>query len=520
MKIDFKYISIATALVALMSSCTGKFEEINTNPCEATQEQIGADGYIVSGALKSMQGYVCSAEEHEFQFFNIMTGGDLGGYLACQHMGWNAQIVQYNPNDGWTNGAFNTQLPNTFVAHKQLKNSTTDPVILAVADVIAVNVYSQITNIYGPIPYSKMGADGSLTAPYDSQEEIYHQMFATLTEAIKTLSEHSTSVFNANSDMVYGGKVSSWIKYANTLKLRLAMKVVYADPALAQQMAEEAVSNSFGTLESNADNATFVHPQRNNYYLACVEWNGGDHSPAADIICYMNGYNDPRRPAYFTEQTLTADGGYIGLRRGLVTNGNATGRESQYNIKTSDPMVWMVSSEAQFLKAEGALRGWNMGGSAGEFYRKGVALSFDQWGVGGVDAYLCSDSQPEAFTDYRGLGLNAPKPSAITPKWSDTDPFETSLERIIVQKWIANWSTTDYEGWDDIRRTGYPKLFPTANNHSSGLIPDDGVAHRLPYPTNEKITNSENYAAAVALLNGNGDNMASRFWWDCNPNVK
>ena len=514
----YNIIGIALACAA-SASCTGNYLDINTNPYEATESQIAADDYVIQGALKNMLGYVVPVQEHQFQFMNVLCGSTLGGYLAEQK-GWETKISTYNPNDEWCAYPFENVISGFYGAYIQLTTSTTDEVALAVAEIANVSVFQQLTDMYGPIPFSQIGIDGSLVAPYDSQEDIYSKGFEKLTAAINTLSERSTEKLNSNADIVFHGDIQKWIKYANTLKLRMAMRIVYADPTKAQQMAEEAANQSFGTMDSNSDNAVFTHSTQNLYYLTCIQW--GDYRAAADIVCYMNGYNDPRRSAYFTTSEYASQA-YVGWRRGTrMSDSNGGNKCSNVNVTMNDEMYWMNAAEAMFLKAEGALRGWNMGGgSAQSYYEEGINLSFSQWNAQGADDYIADNaSVPENYTDPSGKGYDASISGAPSVAWDESAGFEKNLERIITQKWIANWKATGVEGWSEFRRTGYPRLLTAGVNLSGGVIAEDGYARRLKYPVSEMTNNRDNYKTAVSTLLGGADNMATRTWWDCNPNTK
>ncbi len=516
MKKIYNIIGVALICVA-GASCTGKYLEINTNPYEATEEQIAADDYVIQGALKNMLGYVVPVQDHQFQFMDVLCGSTLGGYLA-EKKGWDQKISTYNPNDEWCAYTFEKVIPGFYGAYNQLRNSTTDPLALAVAEIVRVSVFAQIADLYGPVPFQHIGADGSLVAPYDSQEEVYSIGFEKLTEAVETLTGRSMETINSNADIVFHGDLVKWIKYANTLKLRMAMRIVYADPAKAQQMAEEAVAQQYGTMESNSDNAVFTHSVLNLYSRLCNEW--GDYRAAADIVCYMNGYSDPRRTAYFTTSGYKAKP-YVGWRRGTRMGDSTSGDQcSNMKVDNSDQMMWMNAAEAMFLKAEGALRGWNMGGEAKDFYEKGIRLSFEQWGVEGADSYVADAvSVPEDYTDPAGKGYDASYASRATIAWNNSGDFETNLEKIITQKWIANWRATGVEAWSEFRRTGYPRLFTAGVNLSGGTIAEDGYARRLKYPVNELTSNGDNYNAALSSLLKGADNMATRTWWDCNPRI-
>lgn len=512
------YIISISLAVACASGCIAGYEKINTNPYEATDEHVVADDYLIQGALKTMLGYYVPSQEHQFQFMNILCGSTLGGYLAEQK-GWETKTSTYNPNDEWAAYTFEKVIPGIYGAYIQLTSSTDDPIATSVAEIVNVATFVQLSDIYGPLPYSKIGLDGSLVAEYDSQEDIYNIGFEKLTAAINTLTERSTSVLNANADIIYGGDLKKWIRFANTIKLRMAMRIVYADPTKAQQMAQEAVNHSFGVITTNADNAAYSHPTQNNYYLCCIQW--GDYRVAADIACYMNGYKDPRRAAYFTESNYSSLP-YAGWRRGTrMEDSNGGNPCSNVKVKMDDKMQWLNAAEATFLRAEGALRGWNMGGDAQDLYEEAIRLSFEQWSTAGADAYIAdASSTPTDYTDLSGKGYGSVLGSRITIAWDKSGDFEKNLEKIITQKWIANWRGTGVEGWFEFRRTGYPKLMPAGANLSNGVIAEDGFARRLPFPINELTNNTENYRKAVSEHLGGADNMATRVWWDCNPKTE
>ena len=172
----------------------------------------------------------------------------------------------------------------------------------------------------------------------------------------------------------------------------------------------------------------------------------------------------------------------------------------------------MNAAEVAFLRAEGALKNWNMGGTAGNFYKKGVELSFEQWGVKGAAAYLADKtSTPAVYTDPAGLNSYSGPVSTITIAWDDNNTVEQQLERIITQKWLAMFPL-GLEAWSDYRRTGYPKLMPVKVNNSGGVVSSERGARRLSYPQEERSNNLDNYNVAVEMLGG-ADNMATDVWW-------
>ncbi len=402
-------------------------------------------------------------------------------------------------------------IPKVFIYSGEVAKATDEPVPNAVAAVLKVASIQRVTDAYGPIPYSKVGANGEITADFDSQEDVYNLMIKQLDDAIATMTANRTADFSSLADRIYGGKVEKWIKFANSLKLRLAMRISKSNPTLAKQKAEEAVSHEVGVMSGNDDNAELTLVSTNPFEIIMYEYNGGDSRVSADITSYMNGYKDPRRTAMFTECTFDGKG-YCGMRTGInIPDGTTAHAYSNYNVKTDSKIIIMNSAETAFLRAEGALRGWNMGGSAKSFYEEGIRLSFEQWGVSGADKYIADDtSMPEGYKDPAGLNSYSGATSKITIAWDDSDN-SGNLERIITQKWLANFPL-GLEAWAEYRRTGFPKLMPVVVNNSGGTVSSERGARRLAYPQDERTNNAEYYQHALQMLGG-ADNMGTDVWW-------
>lgn len=498
-----------------------------------------ADGYLLGATMSGIMSGVISTDVNTAQFTDCLLGGTQGGYFADSNAEQRNTISNYNPTDNWTNVfmASDFVIPTLYSNLRELKEQTDDPVILAIADVIKVAAMHRVTDTYGPIPYSQIGADGQLQVPYDSQKAVYDKFFEELNAAIDVLTANRSVTIASSADNIYGGSAEKWCKFANSLKLRLAMRIVYADPATARTMAESAVSHEIGVMTSNDDNAcmTSFGADGNPIYVA-VNYNsathsdntacltGGDSHAAADIICYMNAYNDPRRAAYFVESEWPGQT-YVGMRRGIeIPDLSSIGHKySGVKLTTSSPLYWMNAAEVAFLKAEAkAVFGFDMGsGSAEDFYNEGIRLSFEQWGVSGYESYIAQSSAPQiVYIDpNNGKDTYSNTLSTTSVAWKTGTPEEMQ-ERIIIQKWIANWLLGN-ESWADYRRTGFPHLIPAteAGNKSGGIVDSEMGARRMPYPAEERTTNAENYQTAVSTLLQGADNMATRMWWDCNPNI-
>jgi len=231
--------------------------------------------------------------------------------------------------------------------------------------------------------------------------------------------------------------------------------------------------------------------------LAAITINWANICIGASIQCYMTGYNDPRLPKYFDKSTDAASAGeYKGIRIGsnvgLFSYSNYStinfkdGAVPAYNLRTSP--VLMTAAEVYFLRAEAALRGWsNTGGTAQQLYEQGISTSFAQWGVSSATYVNDATSVPDAYADPLNAANNAPSPSSITIRWDDGASNEVKLERIITQKWIANFPEGQ-EAWSEFRRTGYPKLFPVVQNNSGGTI--DATVQIRAVPSSLAVNNS------------------------------
>lgn len=516
------------ALALSFASCTDNYMDINSNPYQPGD--LTADDYALGSAMSNLAGCVVSTDVNTAQFTDCLLGGPAGGYFADSNSAWAFTISNYNPTDDWTRVFLKSDkvipvLYSNLSTVKTVSENSNNPVPYAIAEVIKVAAMSRVTDTYGPIPYSKIGADGKITIPYDSQEEVYDKLFEELNHAIGILNENKHAALVASADYVYSGNVQQWIKFANSLKLRLAIRIAYANPKKAEEMALSAVKSEMGgVIETNADNAKW------NYFgtianplFTAARYNeatsGGDSHAAADIICYMNGYNDNRRSAYFEKSTWTGQKyDYTGLRRGinLEKAKDYFINYSKIKISASDPIIWMTAAEVSFLRAEGvAVFNFNMGGTAADFYNNGIRLSFEQWGASDVDTYLNNDtSKPTVYKDPAGLNSYDETISSITVKWDEKATPKEKQERIITQKWIANWQV-GHEAWADYRRTGYPKLIPATveGNLSGGIVDSQKGVRRMPYPSAEYTDNSANVQYAVNNLLKGSDNMKTDVWW-------
>ncbi|MGN1245880.1 MAG: RagB/SusD family nutrient uptake outer membrane protein [Muribaculaceae bacterium] len=516
---------IAGLMLVGAASCTGNYLDINSNPYQPGD--LTADDYGLGSAMTNLASTVISSDVNTTQFTECLLGGTMGGYFADSNAGWSNTISNFNATNDWTRVLLLSDriiptLYSNLTQVEQISEQTNNPVPFAIARIIKVAAMHRVTDTYGPIPYSQIGQDGKINIPYDTQEQVYDKLFEELDESINTLTENRNAALVSSIDFVYGGNVVKWVKFANSLKLRLAMRLANVSPDKARKHAEAAVSHELGVIENNADNATWKYfGAINNPLFVAVRYNeeasGGDTHPAADIIAYMNGYNDNRRAAYFEDSKWPGQQ-FVGLRRSINMSKvkEYFSNYSRVKISSSDAVLWMNAAEVSFLRAEGtAIYGFNMGGSAADFYNDGIRLSFEQWGVSGAEGYMTdATSKPALYIDPAGLNTYENVLSNITIKWDEGASKAEKQERIITQKWIALWPLGN-EAWADYRRTGYPRLIPATEegNLSGGIVDSNRGARRMPYPSEEYTSNTANIQYAVSNYLGGPDNMATDVWW-------
>lgn len=528
MKNILKGLAVAVCFSTMLNSCTGKFMDYNTNKHEATDEQLEMDN-ISTGALVSQlqRSVIFFADgtylDSDYQIMYNLLADSYAGYFAPTGT-WEGgkHTGSYFMTESWRRALFANKYVYAMQAAVTLEKTAQEQNLLhvsAMGKILKVASMHQVADYYGPIPYSESGQ--SLTPSYDALDKVYAQFFEELDSAIETLNSYknTSSTIFAKYDYVYGGDVVKWIRFANSLRLRLAMRVVYAAPELAQLEAEKSLNDVTGVMTAANESATiqksainYIHPVNE----INVAFQDGDTQMGASMDVYLNGYSDPRRAIYFKP---AADGAFHGVRNGVKTSNwtnyrNAAGKVSAPNALNYS-ITWLNASEVYFLRAEGALRGWAMGGTAQELYEKGIRTSFEETGATGADTYIAnSTAVPAAFTDNVSNASMAAL-STVTIAWDEAADFETKLEKIMTQKWLAIFPNS-CEAWAEYRRTGYPQLLPVVNNDSAGAVSSDLQIRRVTYPHDEYSNNPAGVASGVAKLGGL-DNVGTKLWWDQKP---
>lgn len=508
MKHYIKNISVCIAAAILSAGCTEKFEEYNTN-----QYQIhDADP---STLMKTMVETIVNIQQNDSQMMDQMVG-QYGGYFTCSNIWTGTNFGTFNQSDAWNANPWNTNFEKIYSNFFQVQEATgSSGHYYAFACMIRAINMLRVADCYGPMPYSQV-KKGNFYVQYDDQETVYKNILNDFSNAADVLyGYYVDSNGNAplgSNDPVFNGNYSNWAKLANSMKLRVAMRISSAFPDMARKAAEEAASHPAGMIETNSDNAMMnCGTQNNPYYIAAVTW--GEIRANANIVDYMRGYNDPRMSKYFKYSTFTGkENEYVGMRSGEAGfEKNAVAAYSLPAVNGTDKLLVFCAAETSFLRAEGMLKGWNVGDKSEKYYyEEGINLSMEQHSVN-IGSYLDNSLAPAVSHDNDPRGNDGSIKNTISVKWDESASDEEKLQRIITQKWIANYPL-GLEAWADYRRTGYPELYPVIDNLSNCGVSSNRGARRLRFPYTEVQNNHSNYQKGVTYLNG-ADNEVTELVW-------
>lgn len=516
----FRGAFLVVMLLSLVS-CTDNFSALNTPDNQIVADQV--DASLLGQAFAQAQYRGMYGLHWQFQISEALFADLYAQYFATTAENFDSD--QYVEVGRWSDlawSSFYAEAAPQIHFVEQFSGEQGLDVQHAVAKIWKVQTFHRITDYWGPIIYSEFG-NGETSVAYDAQEEIYNDFFVKLAEAVDVLEQNRGGSAFGSNDQIYGGNVGQWITFANSLRLRLAMRVRYVDESLARQNAEAAIAG--GVMMSNADNAEILTtPNSRHPYTTITDW--GEFRMSSAMESVLEGYDDPRTSVYFSpaiDGDTDGDGSpYEGMRNGLPRTDKGSVLNPQYSDMgvdwlndnrggTNPPIRVMGAAEVYFLRAEGALLGWNMGGSAAELYNEGIrmSLSEDRIGASGaeIEAYINSTSTPISPEDR----WNSPPLSDIPVAFESAGSEERQLEQIITQKWLALYPDA-WEAWSEYRRTGYPDLYPIVESANVNISEDETI-RRITFVDGEYSNNQAAVEAAVGLLGG-PDQNDTRLWWD------
>ncbi|MDR1982120.1 MAG: SusD/RagB family nutrient-binding outer membrane lipoprotein [Tannerellaceae bacterium] len=513
----------------LLASCTAPFEEYNRDETGFTEEQQAYDFGLYGIPLQVVQQGIYynhdwgGGKNWPFQMMQNLSADMFCGYMH-DYKPFDAGLSNsvYRLNDAWNGTMWENTYGYILTEVKKVEELTREkaPAFYAVSRILKVELMHRVTDIYGPVVYTRFGQPAANVMP-DSQKEAYYAFFGDLEEAVRLLAAYEGKETFARFDMIMPKEkrtYKQWVKFANSLRLRLAVRIAMADPAKAREEAREALDPANGGLLEQRDDQVAVSTSGTGYSNPLGEINIAwkEASMNANMESILGGYDDPRMAKYFEPATGQGfNGQFRGIRQGTGFNHTKYIHHSRSTITQTSDALLMTAAEVWFLRAEAALRGWS-GEDAAYCYRKGVETSFDQWGVEDAAGYLQSDRTGRDFTDTFEPAYAIKACCNVSPKWDESAPDEIKLEKIITQKWIACYPE-GCEAWAEQRRTGYPRLFPVLLNKSEGKIDTGIMIRRLNFPVSLKTSDPIQYEALCNALNGQ-DIGGTRLWWDTGKN--
>ena len=460
-----------TATPLVITSCRQELD-INVDPNNPSQASL-------SGLL--------SGSQVGFAFALGGEGTRMPASIVQHYAGHRAQpldYAQYRITSSATDGTW-TALYNTLMDMKELENKAAasgSQTYVGVSKLLQAHAFSVITDMFGDVPFSEaLQGRTNITPAYDKQENIYPALITMIDEGLTALSAGTETI---SGDIVYGGDVTKWKKYGNSLKLRLlnhlssrqpnaAANFLATNPSLIDTSVDDA-KVAFGSVASNA----------NPIYQFDVLSGRKDQAVASTIVDKMKALSDPRVGVYFEPvagNALGLKGQYLGNAPGNDTEDSQKNRYSRVGSAYASikaPVVLMSAAEVNFIKAEVYHRASDSRAQA---------------------AYQAAITQ-----NFAALGLSS---SAAAYLANANVAYNGTLQRIMEQKWITMFQAS-YESWVDWRRTGFPALTPAASNVTSNVIP-----RNLPYPEVEINSNRANLVAGPGVpIPYTG--LSNRVWWD------
>lgn len=475
-----KIILTTLTIITLMASCQSddQYEDKNRDPKNPTQ--VSSD-FLFNAATKSLFDQMTSTNVNTNIFRMLGQHWTETTYVDEANYDFNTRNI---PQNHWSEMYRDVLLDlATAKANNDADtgiSAATQKTRNAQIEILAVYTWAQMVETFGNIPYSQALNAGVYVLPvYDDAATIYGDLLTRLTAAIPNLTD---SGFGA-ADNIYGGNPANWKKFANSLLLRMGLRVADVPALVAKSTAAIQSAVSGGVFTSNADNATLVYssatPNTNPVWVDLVQSGRSDFVIANTLVDKMNALADPRRASYF-DQNLGA-GVYEGGPYGDNNSFSAYTHVSDVIIDPTNPASLIDYSEVCFYLADAAERSISgTPATAASFYNKGITASFDYWGTSDVATYL----------------LNPDVNYATAPG--------TWKVKIGTQLWLAMYNR-GYEAWTAWRTYDFPGFNLPA-------ISEDPVPTRYTYPINEQNLNKTNYTAASTAIGG--DNQTTKVFWD------
>jgi len=469
-----KYIVALTALVTLWSCQSDEqYEDLNRDPKNPTQV---ASDFLFTAATVSLSDNMASPNVNDglyrflAQYFTTTTYLDEPNYNFTNRQ---------NPDNVWSeiyrDVILDLQDAKSIVAANGELGQAAKDARMGQLEVIEVYAWHVLVDSFGDIPYSQAGQADEFPLPaYDDDMVIYEDLISRLDNVGTML---SAGQGYSSADVVYGGDMNKWMMFANSLKLRLGMRISDVNPGLSQSTVESAVAD--GVFAANADNATVEYqgndPYGNPLWEDLVLSGRSDFLAANTIVDYMNELDDPRRMVYFDENVE----GYVGGIYGASNNFSEYTHIGDPFLQPTREGILLDYAEVRFNQSRAAELGYNVPGDAETHYNAAITASMNYWGI----------TDEAAISSYLSQGDVA---------------YDGSDEQFATQYWIAMFDNP-FQGWSVWRKYDAPELNIPAEFETE-------VPLRYTYPVDETNLNETNYEAAAEAIGG--DSAQTPVFWD------
>lgn len=536
-----KYTFAALGLMAATTSCSD-FGDVNIDPEHMNEGNVPYEMVFTNAQHQGL------GSDWDIWRMGCIYSGQWMQHLASIQIQWWTYAF-YTWNDGYSGSLWDIYagdrgaVRDITTVMNEWKDDPAHALDYNLARITRVYIMHRMTDMYGDVPYSQAGIPAQYSYPvYDKQQDIYMDMLKELDEAQANLKDGGIAPVKSH-DIYFQGNTEKWRKFANSLMLRLSMRLSKVDPSTAQTWVQKAVAN--GLLESMADNVKLNHPEgvttndsSEPYAKVFAHEARGEFFLSDVFVNTLKNTNDPRLGLIGTvceDPTISHQAGSAfqygnsdpTIQKGLPAGYNSDkttlwfighdypefndkdyldNYKSKYSTVNrytySNPIshTYLVTyAQQQLLLAEAAVRGW-VSGNAQTYYEQGVRAAMEQFsqystGTALYNQYLTKD----AIDAY--LAAN---------------PFNQAkaLEQINTQYWITCFCD-EYETFANWRRSGYPALTPTqkADNPYPECATDGSIPRRFKYPSTESQVNMDHYNDAVSRMS-KGDSYMSRVWWD------
>jgi hypothetical protein len=479
MKIKYSVIILFGALLLLGTSCKKTLEDINKNPNASENAQ---PDYLLTGTIKNIADtYWGTANNMDASLLFVQNWSKIQYTDPDRYIYSNSSFQEL-----WTTGY--TQGITNFNQLIKLADAQSNPNYKGVALVLRSWTFSLLTDAYGDIPYKQAAnIKEYLTPAYDKQKDVYFALLDDLEAAQASL---NTSGPVIAGDIIYHGNIAKWKKFANSLRLRIALRIADREPEKAKEVLADIQTEGSGYIGNNSEIAQLKYSTSPNQNpVSNLFDTRNDYRISKTIVDKLFELNDPRLPIYASETQDPTPKTYVGLPNGLLVGDASaygftkTSKPGTYFLAPNAPAVIISYAEVLFDRAEAAARGFTAEDAA-DLYKQAIAASLKQYGIAdaAVNTYLASPAVQYDPSNYK--------------------------KSIGDQKWIALFGQ-GLEAFAEWRRLDYPQLQPAVAGTLGGKIPV-----RFIYPGTEQSLNGASYNAAVASQGA--DALTTKLWFDVN----